>query len=152
MFAQPVAAAFREGVVVERGLQVTHRARNLQHLVDRARVSGALRPHQPDVPGRDLRMPQPGVAKVVAPTQPISGHGWIVPRGYLDDLLRQLPGAALIRIQQQHPGMTEAQLVQGSVAVRGVIVKDPLRHMRAQAFGNGDGRVRTERVKDIHVI
>src|ERR1700727_1352240 len=142
--------AFGEGVMVERALELAHPPSDLQNFIDLAGVTCQLRTYQANVPWRDPRVPQPAVLKVIAPAETICGGIRIVDGRNSLHLLRQRRRATLIGIHQQYPRMAKANLVQGCIAMSGIVVEDSLRHLRAQTFGNRNSRVRAERVEHMH--
>ena len=131
MAIDPVRDALRKRVVIERTGKLGNVAVDLDHLINRAGVTGAFRTHQADIEGRDLRVPEPGVEQEVAAAKAKGAD----PGSSLGDdgkhLRDQGQRRPLVRIEQKHPGVAEGDAAQRGVAVAGIVVEDALMEVSA---------------------
>lgn len=152
VFPYPVADAFGEGEVVERVVQMGDGAADLEDLVDGAGVVGAIGADEADVEGGDLGVLKPGAEEEVAAAElKGGGAGWAGEDGALH-FGGELGCGALVGVEEEDPGVAEAEVSEGGVAVLGVVVKGALSDGGAGGLGDFDGAVGGVGVEDVDVV
>jgi hypothetical protein len=148
----PAGDALGEGVVIEWVAEFSYGAVDLEDFVDGASVAGVLRAYEADVEGRYLRVFEPSAEEEVA-TSYAEGRG-LVGRGesQLLHLAGELWSGPLVGVEDEDPGVFEADGCEGGIAMRGVVVEGASVDVGAGCFGDLYGVVCGVGVEDVNVV
>lgn len=96
-------------------------------------------------------MLEPGTAKEVT-TLNAKGYVAVWVGGGAVEAEAEVRGDALIGIKIEDPGVLEGKIAEGPVLVGGPVIEDTLVDVGAVLLGDGDGRVRRERIEDVNIV